>query len=155
VLSVPRLTDSDMASGPDTSPRTAARQEPQTAELRAQRVMIVEDEALIAMVLVENLQEMGLSAVRAYSRVADAFEGAQAIDAAILDVNLGGDPVYPVAEMLSARSIPFVFMTGYGSASIDPRFAHVPVLQKPIEAKALEDMFVSRGAPIRLRHDSE
>jgi hypothetical protein len=46
-------------------------------------------------------------------------------------------------------------MTGYGSASIDPRFAQVPVLQKPIEAKALEDMFVSRNAPLRLHRDHE
>ena len=43
--------------------------------------------------------------------------------------------VYPVADMLEARGMPFFFMTGYGSASIDPRFADVPVLQKPVEAK--------------------
>ena len=46
-------------------------------------------------------------------------------------------------------------MTGYGSASIDPRFAMVPVLQKPIEAKALEDMFVSRNAPLKLTRGAE
>jgi two-component sensor histidine kinase/DNA-binding response OmpR family regulator len=153
VLSVPRLGEA--SSGAAAASRAAARHEPQTAELRAQRVMVVEDEALIAMVLVENLQEMGLSAVGPFSRVADALKVHEEIDAAILDVNLGGESVYPVAEMLSARGIPFVFMTGYGSASIDPRFANVPVLQKPIEAKALEDMFVSRGAPIRLVRDSE
>jgi CheY-like chemotaxis protein len=77
------------------------------------------------------------------------------LDAAILDVNLGGESVYPVADMLHARGIPFVFMTGYGSASIDPRFAMVPVLQKPIEAKALEDMFVSRNAPLKLTRGAE
>jgi two-component sensor histidine kinase/DNA-binding response OmpR family regulator len=153
VLSVPRVGEVSSVAG--VAARTAARQEPQAAELRAQRVMIVEDEALIAMVLVENLQEMGLSAVGPFSRVADALKVDEEIDAAILDVNLGGESVYPVAEMLSARGIPFVFMTGYGSASIDSRFANVPVLQKPIEAKALEDMFVSRGAPIRLVRDSE
>ena len=154
VLTVPRMSadDSSSASG---NLRTTVREEAQTTELRAQRVMIVEDEALIAMVLVENLQEMGLSAVGPFSRVADALKVNEEIDAAILDVNLGGESVYPVAEMLSARGIPFVFMTGYGSASIDPRFANVPVLQKPIDAKALEDMFVSHGAPIRLVPDSE
>jgi two-component sensor histidine kinase/CheY-like chemotaxis protein len=155
VLSVPRLSEGDTSSSAASSSRTPAREEAQTAELRAQRVMIVEDEALIAMVLVENLQEMGLSTVGPFSRVADALKVDEEIDAAILDVNLGGESVYPVAEMLSARGIPFVFMTGYGSASIDPRFANVPVLQKPIEAKALEDMFVSRGAPINLRPESE
>jgi CheY-like chemotaxis protein len=119
-------------------------------DLRAHRIMVVEDEALIAMVLVAHLQEIGLSAVGPFSRVADALKVDEELDAAILDVNLGGESVYPVADMLHARGIPFVFMTGYGSASIDPRFALVPILQKPIEAKALEDMFVSRNAPLRL-----
>jgi CheY-like chemotaxis protein len=132
-----------------------AAHEVTTTDLRAHRIMVVEDEALIAMVLVDHLQEIGLSAVGPFSRVADALKVGEELDAAILDVNLGGESVYPVADMLHARGIPFVFMTGYGSASIDPRFAMVPVLQKPIEAKALEDMFVSRNAPLKLTRGAE
>ena len=65
------------------------------------------------------------------------------LDAAILDVNLGGDLVYPVAERLARRDVPFVFVTGYDAENIDTRYAHVPVLQKPIEREVLQGLFVS------------
>ena len=57
--------------------------------------------------------------------------------------------------MLMARGVPFLFMTGYGSASIDPRFADVPVLQKPIEAKTLEDMLLDGNMRFGLHRDSD
>ena len=63
------------------------------------------------------------------------------IDGAILDVNLHGEPVYPLADLIAARDVPFVFVTGYGPDGIDSRFAHVPVLQKPIEREALQTIF--------------
>ena len=56
---------------------------------------------------------------------------------------------------LKARGVPFLFMTGYGSASIDSRFADVPVLQKPIEAKTLEDMLLDRNMHFNLRRDND
>jgi PAS domain S-box-containing protein len=155
VLSVPRPKPGDIAPVPDRLSHRGGTNGASASEMPAHRVMVVEDEALIAMVLVDHLQEIGLAAVGPFSRVEDALKVDDDLDAAILDVNLGGQSVYPVAEMLRARGIPFVFMTGYGSASIDPRFAQVPVLQKPIEAKALEDMFVSRNAPLRLHRDHE
>jgi two-component SAPR family response regulator len=65
------------------------------------------------------------------------------VDAAVLDVNLGGELVYPVAETLARRGVPFIFVTGYGAESIDARFARVPVLQKPIERDMLAQV-VSR-----------
>jgi CheY-like chemotaxis protein len=117
--------------------------------------MVVEDEALIAMVLVDHLQELGLIAVGPFSRVADALKVEGEVDAAILDVNLAGESVYPVADMLKARGVPFLFMTGYGSASIDPRFGDVPVLQKPIEAKTLEDMLLDRNMRFNLHRDND
>jgi PAS domain S-box-containing protein len=150
VLAVPRPKPGELSTGLDRVNQKMATHGAATTDLRAHRIMVVEDEALIAMVLVDHLQEIGLSAVGPFSRVADALKVEEELDAAILDVNLGGESVYPVADMLHARGIPFVFMTGYGSASIDSRFAMVPVLQKPIEAKALEDMFVSRNAPLKL-----
>ena len=150
LLAVPRPKPGEVSNALDRVTQSLAAHSADKTDLRAHRIMVVEDEALIAMVLVDHLQEIGLSAVGPFSRVADALKVDEELDAAILDVNLGGESVYPVADMLHARGIPFVFMTGYGSASIDPRFAMVPVLQKPIEAKALEDMFVSRNAPVRL-----
>jgi hypothetical protein len=107
------------------------------------------------MVLVDHLQELGLATVGPFSRVVDALKVEGEVDAAILDVNLAGESVYPVAEMLRARGVPFAFMTGYGSASIDPRFASVPVLQKPIEAKTLGDIFTSRDALIKPHCDDD
>ena len=63
-------------------------------------------------------------------------------DAAILDINLGDGMAYPVADILSARGVPFVFITGYEADTVDDRFSHVPVLQKPIERQALQRLFV-------------
>ena len=107
-------------------------------------VLLVEDEALVAMMMKDTLAELGFSVVGPVSRAADALVTARLdqLDAAILDVNLGGDLIYPVAEMLAARSVPFVFVTGYDAESIDSRFAHVPVLQKPIERDVLQRLFV-------------
>ena len=59
------------------------------------------------------------------------------VDAAVLDINLGGESVYPLADILRAENIPFIFVTGYGSEELDSRFSTVPVLQKPIEAAKL------------------
>ena len=66
------------------------------------------------------------------------------VDAAILDVNLAGEFVYPLAELLRTRNIPFVFATGYSPESIDPRFGDISVLQKPIDRQTLEACFTRR-----------
>ena len=89
--------------------------------LAGNRVMIVEDEALVAMAVGETLTELGFSVVGPFSRVAEAARalGQRDIDAAILDVNLGGELVYPLADILAAREIPFIFVTGYAIESID------------------------------------
>jgi two-component SAPR family response regulator len=68
-----------------------------------------------------------------------------AVDAAILDINVGGEMVYPLADALAAGGVPFVFVTGYGAESVDCRFANVRVLQKPIERQAVEHIFVRSG----------
>jgi hypothetical protein len=71
--------------------------------------------------------------------VSEALAAAAAdFDCAVLDLNLGGNPVYPVAASLAGRGIPFAFVTGYGRESIEPDFAHVPVMQKPVTREALE-----------------
>jgi PAS domain S-box-containing protein len=107
------------------------------------RVMIVEDEALVAMVVAESLTELGYSVVGPFSRASAAMTAIKDDDihAAILDVNLGGELVYPLADALALREVPFIFVTGYGAESIDRRFAHVPILQKPIERHTLQRLF--------------
>jgi len=96
------------------------------------------------MMMRDSLVELGFCVVGPFDRAADALACAadDALDAAILDVNLGGDLVYPVAERLAGRGVPFVFVTGYDAEGIDPRFAHVPVLQKPIKREVLQGLFV-------------
>ena len=107
-------------------------------------VMLVEDEAIVALAVNDSLTDLGYSVIGPFSRVSDACRALQdnQVDAAILDVNLDGELVYSLAELLTARKIPFVFATGYGVESIESRFEHIPVLQKPIEKDTLIRVFV-------------
>ena len=109
------------------------------------RVLLVEDEALVAMMIQECLTESGHSVIGPISRAADALQAAKEIDydAAILDINLGDGMAYPVADIVAARGVPFVFVTGYEADTIDDRFSHVPILQKPIERQMLQGLFLS------------
>jgi PAS domain S-box-containing protein len=111
------------------------------------RIMVVEDEALVALVESDALTELGYEVAGPFSRPPEALAAVQdgGLAAAILDINLGGTLVYPVAEELVARGIPFIFVTGYGTESIDRRFANVPVLQKPIDREALQRIFINRA----------
>jgi hypothetical protein len=68
------------------------------------------------------------------------------VDAAVLDINLGGEMVYPLADVLAAARIPFAFITGYGAEEIKHRYANIPILQKPIEPDALKSFFTRRPA---------
>jgi CheY-like chemotaxis protein len=108
------------------------------------RVLLVEDEILVAMMMRDILSELGFSVVGPFSRLSEAMVAAvhDDIDAGIIDINLSGEFVYPVADVLVARSIPFVFVTGYGVESIDGRFAAVPVIKKPVQRQALEKFFI-------------
>jgi len=124
--------------------------------INGNRVMVVEDEALVAMVVSDAMMELGYQVVGPFSRPPDAIAAVKDgnIAAAILDINLAGTLVYPVAEELTSRGIPFVFVTGYGIESIDQRFADIPVLQKPIERETLQRIFANGrvGAPSSLPH---
>ena len=92
--------------------------------------------------LADQLTDMGVSVVGPCGSVAEARCAAieNDLDAAILDVNLGGELVYPVADLLSARGVPFIFVTGYGHESIDKKFSYAPVLEKPVEHALLAEM---------------
>jgi two-component sensor histidine kinase/CheY-like chemotaxis protein len=108
------------------------------------RVLLVEDEILVAMMMKDILTELGFSVIGPFSRLAEAMVAAvhDDIDAGIIDVNLGGEFVYPVADVLAARKIPFVFITGYGVESIDSRFDYVPIVKKPVQRQVLQKIFV-------------
>lgn len=123
--------------------KDGAAPEPRIA-ISGNRVLIVEDEALVAMVVSESLTTLGCSVVGPFSRCSDAMLAvdADAVDAAILDVNLDGEMVYPLAAMLEDRGVPFIFVTGYGVESIDRRFTHIPVIQKPVERHVLQRIFM-------------
>jgi CheY-like chemotaxis protein len=112
------------------------------------RVLLVEDEILVAMMMRDILVELGFSVVGPFSRLTEAMVAAvhDDIDAGIIDVNLGGEFVYPVADVLVARNIPFVFVTGYGVESIDQRFADVPIVKKPVQRQLLQRIFVPPAA---------
>src|SRR5437588_2254235 len=97
------------------------------------RVLLVEDEIMVALLLEDMLAELGHEVVGPVARLDEALEMAQgqALDIALLDVNLNGKEIYPVVEALAARDIPFVFVTGYGKGALRAPYRHRPTLQKP------------------------
>jgi PAS domain S-box-containing protein len=112
------------------------------------RVLLVEDEILVAMMMRDILVELGFSVIGPFSRLPEAMVAAvhDDIDAGIIDINLGGEFVYPVADVLVARGVPFVFVTGYGVESIEQRFANVPIVKKPVQRQLLQRIFVPATA---------
>lgn len=102
------------------------------------RVLVAEDEYFIAKGLARHLREMGAEVVGPVPTVAEALQALQggAVDAAVLDINLRGDPVYPVADALLARGVPFVFATGYATSAIPERYAAIARCEKPVEPEA-------------------
>jgi DNA-binding response OmpR family regulator len=107
-------------------------------------VMVVEDEMCLALMLQDLLEDAGYRVVKA-ARVAGAMKLAEveSIDAAILDVNLAGKEVFPVADELRRRGVPFMFASGYGERGLPGAFRNSPVLQKPYDPVALEAMLSS------------
>jgi CheY-like chemotaxis protein len=103
------------------------------------RILLVEDEMLVAMLLEDMLIEAGHTIVGPLARVDQAVEAArhEAIDLAILDVNVGGEEIYPVAEALAAREVPFAFATGYGAHGLREPWQDRPTLQKPFHRSDL------------------
>jgi PAS domain S-box-containing protein len=107
------------------------------------RVLVVEDEALVGIMIQECMTELGFEIVGPVCSASDALQAAKDgdFDAAILDINLGDGMVYQVAEILSRRHVPFVFVTGYDADSVDSRFREIQVLQKPVEREMLQKLF--------------
>jgi DNA-binding response OmpR family regulator len=102
-------------------------------------VLVVEDEPIISFLLEDMLAEMGAREVRHAGNVqtAMAFLDERLPHLAVLDVNLGGERAYPVAERLDAAGVAFLFTTGYGRSGIDARWAAKTVVQKPFDAATM------------------
>ncbi|MBN9464450.1 response regulator [Brevundimonas sp.] len=113
-----------------------------TQPLSGRRVLVVEDESLVAMLLETILEDMGCTPVGPASNVDEGEAIARDtvdLDAALLDVNLAGRQVFPVAAVLKARGVPFVFSTGYGESGLPDEWRGNPTIQKPFTEAAVRD----------------
>ena len=116
------------------------------------RVLLVEDETLVAMLLEDMIADLGGTVIASASRVAGALkvveDDATAIDLAVLDVNLGGEEAFPVATALAERGVPFAFSTGYGNSGLPDPWRSRPTLQKPFtqdQVTAVLDFALRQG----------
>ena len=106
------------------------------------RILVVEDEPMIRMLLEDMLGELGYTVAAEAARIEEALEAAKNadFDIAILDVNLNGQPISPVADALVARGMPFVFATGYGERGLPEPYRDRPTLKKPFQMDGLKQM---------------
>ena len=105
--------------------------------LRGHRILVVEDEYMIAHEIADELMKAGADTLGPVARISDALrliESEEPIDAALLDVNLGGVAVWPVVDALLARNVPIVLATGYDAGAIPMAYAHLPRCEKPTTA---------------------
>jgi CheY-like chemotaxis protein len=105
----------------------------------SKRILVVEDELMIRMLLQDMLADLGHTLAGEAGGIEEALTLAKQseFDLAILDVNLNGQPISPVVEVLVARGLPFVFATGYGQRGVPEAYRQTPTLQKPFQAEAL------------------
>ena len=110
-----------------------------SGDLKGTCILVAEDEFLVAIVVEETLQSLGCTVLGPFSELAEATAAAarEPIDAAVLDINLGGEMVYPLAEHLHRQGIPFVFTTGYAVADLPERYRGFEHLSKPVDATTL------------------
>ena len=108
----------------------------------AMRILVVEDELMIRMLLEDMLGELGYTVAAEAARIEEAMDAAKNadFDIAILDVNLNGQPISPVADALVARGMPFVFATGYGERGLPEPYRDRPTLKKPFQMDGLKQM---------------
>src|SRR5436309_8777574 len=105
----------------------------------ARSVFLVEDEVMIRMMVADMLDELGYSVAAEAGEINEALKLAQStdFDIAILDVNVNGKVISPVAELIRARNRPFIFATGYGSQGLPEEYRDRPALQKPFQLESL------------------
>jgi CheY-like chemotaxis protein len=115
---------------------------------QARRILVVEDEMIVALFIEDLLDELGHKVAGVIPRLEEAMARAAdgTFDLAILDVHLAGKEVFPFADDLVRQGIPFVFATGYGERGIPERFRGCPTLQKPFRPDELADMITKLTA---------
>jgi DNA-binding NtrC family response regulator len=112
------------------------------------KVLIVEDEAMISMLIEDAVEEAGHEVAATAANVADAMEaaGSGEFDVALIDVNLNGQRAHALPVKLTARGKPFAFMTGYGSAGVPDQFPEAPVIGKPFTDRQVVDVLALLAA---------
>ncbi len=133
----------------------AARAHSMRDKSTAPRLLLVEDELVVGVFMQELLEAIGYRSTEPIGRLSDALAAAQRerFRGAVLDMNLNGEIVYPLAELLAAQKVPFIFVTGYAPRSVDARFTAVPILQKPVLQEDLATILekVLTGPPRRAK----
>ena len=106
------------------------------------RILVVEDEMLVAMLIEDTINDLGHQVVGPAMRLETALAaaGEEDFDFAILDINLAGKQSFPVADLLIERGIPFMFASGYGHAGVSERYRTTPVLQKPFHPDQIAEV---------------
>ena len=147
-------------------PHSAAPQTPQTIRQNSDaphngdaRLLLVEDELMVGLFMQDLLKTIGYQPTNPIGQLAEAMTAAtnERFGGAILDMNLNGEIVYPLAELLTEQRVPFLFVTGYAPRSVDPRFLKVPILQKPIVQGELTDalnLVLGKGAMAVAQHSA-
>jgi DNA-binding response OmpR family regulator len=109
--------------------------------LAGRRILVVEDQAILAAEVEMLLEQLGCEVVGPAATLSQALELARGepLDGAILDINLHGEAVYPVADLLRSRQIPFLLATGYSAENLPDRFVDCPILEKPFVFEELEE----------------
>jgi DNA-binding response OmpR family regulator len=109
------------------------------ATLAGRRVLVVEDELLVAMLVETALEDENCIIVGPYGGLREALEAArsEALDVAVLDINLAGELVFPVAEVLAGRGVPFLLLSGYGDVALPSNRRHWPICSKPFNLRDL------------------
>lgn len=121
--------------------------------LAGRRILIVEDDPLVSMLEEDLLLQLGCRIVGPAATVAEALTLARALaetsalQGAVLDVNLQGEPIFPVADLLAAADIPFVFVTGYGAHGLPTSHAARPVIRKPFDPSTFGQAIAAALAP--------
>ena len=114
------------------------------------RVLVVEDEMLVSMLVEDMLEDLGHVPVGPAARL-DAgirLANSETLDLAILDINLGGTKSFPIADVLTARGVPVIFATGYGVNGLDQRFLGFQVIAKPFSEAALKNAIRTASATL-------
>jgi CheY-like chemotaxis protein len=127
-----------------------------SAALVGRRILVVEDEMIVAWLLTDMLEDIGCCVVGPVVSVAQALDviGREPLDAALVDVNLNGELTYPVADALKTRSVPFLFSTGYDRGRLREGYRDLPMLQKPYHYLELEKLLTLMLSPGAGGHDA-